>query len=220
VQQPPQQPWGYRPPQPAKAPRPPGGPRPWYRHPVGLLLLASVVVILLALIVPGFTGAGRDTPPTLTTGAFGPPGSTVTPGATTTSAGQPVTDADRLRQAAQAELREAGDVTAVTAPPGGQITVTWEITRAGSQGLTENNARFGVMRIMRAIQQTDLGTAGDYRGVRLVGRYQLPGGTAPTTVVRLRFTRSTVERAEFDDRRYLEAFELADTAVIHPAFRG
>jgi hypothetical protein len=220
VQQPPQQPWGYRPPQPAKPPRPPGTPQPWYRHPVGLLLIGSVVVIMLALIVPAFTGGAQDPAPTVTTGAFGPPRSTVAPGATTTSAGQPVTFADRLREAAQVELREAGEVTGVTAPPGGQITVTWEITRAGSQGLTENNARFGVMRIMRTIQQTEAGTGGGNRRVRLVGRYQFPGGTAPTTVVRLRFDRSTVERAEFDDRRYLEAFELADAAVLHPAFRG
>jgi hypothetical protein len=39
-------------------------------------------------------------------------------------------------------------------------------------------------------------------------------------VVRLRFDPSTVERGDFDDRNYLEAFELADAAVIHPTFRG
>jgi len=39
-------------------------------------------------------------------------------------------------------------------------------------------------------------------------------------VIRLRFNPTTVERAEFDDRRYLEAYELADAAVIHPSFRG
>jgi hypothetical protein len=218
-QPPPQQPWGYRPP-PPKPQRPPGTPPPWYKHPVGLLLIGAVVVILLALVVPAFTGGGQEPAPTVTTGAFGAPGTTVAPAATTTSAGQPLTVADRLRQAAQTELREAGEVTGVTAPPGGQITVTWEIRRAGSQGLTENNARFAVMRIMRAIQQTAAGTGGDYQGVRLIGRYQLAGQAAPTTVVRLRFASSTIERAEFDDRRYLEAFELADAAVIHPAFRG
>jgi hypothetical protein len=216
---PPQQPWGYRPPTP-KPQRPPGTPPPWYKHPVGLLLIAAVVVILLALVVPAFTGGGQQPVPTVTTGAFGAPGTTVAPAATTTSAGQPLTFADRLRQAAQTELREAGEVTGVTAPPGGQITVTWEIRQAGSQGLTENNARFGVMRIMRAIQQTGAGTGDDYQGVRLIGRYQLAGQAAPTTVVRLRFTTSTIERAEFDDRNYLEAFELADAAAIHPAFRG
>jgi hypothetical protein len=179
-----------------------------------------VVVILLALVVPAFTGGGQEPVPTVTSGAFAGPTPTAGPVATTTSAGQPVTVADRLLQTAQAELREAGEVTGVTAPPGGQITVTWDIRQAGSQGLTENNARFAVMRIMRAIQQTDAGTGGDYQGVRLLGRYQLPGQAAPTTVVRLRFTNQTVARAEFDDRRYLEAFELADAAVIHPAFRG
>jgi hypothetical protein len=211
-----QQPWGYRPPEPPKGQRPPGTPPPWYRHPVGLLLIAAVVVIVLALVAPFFTGGGADPVPTVTSGAFIPP-STAAPA--TTSAGQPATAAERLRQAAQAELREAGEVTSVTAPPGGQITVTWEIRQAATQGLTENNARFGVMRIMRAVQQSDA-AAGDYQGVRLLGRSQLPGQAAPATVVRLRFDPETVESARFDDRRYTEAFELADSAAIHPAFRG
>jgi hypothetical protein len=39
-------------------------------------------------------------------------------------------------------------------------------------------------------------------------------------VVRLRFDPATVQGGDFDDRDYLEAFERADAAVIHPAFRG
>ena len=114
-----------------------------------------------------------------------------------------------------------GEVVSVTAPAGGdQVTVTWDIRRAGSQGLTENNARFGVMRIMRTIQQSQLTTAGDPPRVRLAGRYQLPGEATPGTVVRLRFEPGTVERGDFEDRNYLEAFELADGARIHPSFRG
>jgi hypothetical protein len=214
---PPQRPWGYRPPTPP--PPPPGAPPPWYRHPVGMLLIGAVAVIVLALVVPAFTADDPEPAPTVTTADFGVPGTTVTPGAPTTGAGQPATAADRLGQSAQAELREAGQVTEVTVPARGPVTITWEITQAGSQGLTENNARFGVMRIMRAVQQSELG-AGGGREVRLLGRFQLPGQAAPTTVVRLRFAPATVRRADFDDRRYLEAFELADAASVHPAFRG
>lgn len=216
----PRQPWGYRPP-PGKGPRPPGAPPPWYRHPVGMLLIGAAVVIVLALIVPAFTGGGPDPAPTVTTGAFGAPGTTAPPaGGTTTSAGQPPTAEEQLRQAIQGELGEAGEVVSVTAPTGGPLIVTWEIRRAGSPGLTENNARFGVMRIMRAIQETQLAAGGDAPTVRLLGRYQLAGAASPVTVVRLRFDPSTVERGDFDDRDYLEAFELADAAVVHPAFRG
>jgi hypothetical protein len=215
----PREPWGYRPPPSGKQPRPPGAPPPWYRQPVGILLIVVAVVIALALIVPAFTGGGSEQAPTVTTGAFGAPGSTAAPPATTV-AGQPPTVADQLRVAAQDELGAAGKITSVTAPAGGPVTVTWEITRAGSEGLTENNARFGVMRIMRAIQQSQLSAGGDAPRVRLLGRFQLPGAAAPVTVVRLRFEPATVERADFDDRDYLEAFELADAAVIHPAFRG
>jgi hypothetical protein len=213
-------PWGYLPPPSPSGSRPPGAPRPWYRHPVGMLLIGAVVLIVLALVVPVFTGGGTAPAPTVTTGAFGSPGTTAPPAATSTTAGQPQTAEEQLRQAIQAELGEAGEVTSVTLPPGGPVTVTWEIRQAGSQGLTENNARFGVMRIMRVVQQRQLSAGGAAPGVRLLGRYQLPGSATPVTVVRLRFDPATVRRADFDDRRYLEAFELADAAVIHPAFRG
>ena len=213
----PRQPWGYRPPPSPKGPRPPGV-RPWYRHPVGMLLIGAVVLILVALVVPVFTG-GSEPAPTVTTGAFGAPPTTAPPAATTTGS-QPQTPEEQLRQAIQSELGEAGEVTAVAVAPGGQVTVTWEIRRAGSKGLTENNARFGVLRILRAIQQSQLTAAGAAPGVRLLGRYQLPGSATPVTVLRLRFDPSTVARGRFEDRRYLEAFELADAAMIHPAFRG
>jgi hypothetical protein len=217
-QQPPQRPWGYQPPKPPKQPPPPGARPPWYRHPVGMLLIGAVVVILLALIVPAFTGGDEPQAPTPTTGAFGAPGPAPTPAPTATTTGTtlPVTPADRLAQAIQSELGEVGTVVGVQAPPAGTITVTWDIKPGASEGQTRNNARFGVMRIMRTIK---LAGGDDYTGVRLVGRLQLPGGVTPT-VVRLRFARSTVERVDFDDRRYLEAFELADVAVIHPSFRG
>ena len=187
---------------------------------MGLLLIGAVVVIVLALVVPVFNGGGENPGPTVTTGAFGSPGTTAPPVATTTTSGRPPTAEEQLGQAAQDELGTAGKVVSVTAPTGGPVTVTWEIARAGSTGLTKNNARFGVMRIMRAIQQTTASAGGDAPGVRLLGRYQLAGSASPVTVVRLRFDPSTVERGDFDDRRYLEAFELADAAVIHPTFRG
>ena len=217
----PREPWGYRPPPSGKGPRPPGGPSPWYRHPVGILLIVAAVAIVLAVIVPAFTGGGSEPAPTVTTGAFGAPGTTAPPaGGTTSSAGQPPSAAEQLGQAVQDELGQAGEVTSVTAPSGGPVTVTWDIRRAGSSGLTENNARFGVMRIMRAIQESQLVAGGDAPTVRLVGRYQLAGSADPASVVRLRFDSSTVERGNFDDRDYLKAFDLADAAVIHPAFRG
>jgi hypothetical protein len=217
---PPQRPWGYRPPEQPKGPRPPGAPPPWYRHPVGIVLIGAAVVIVAALVLPTFLTRGPEPAPPPTTGAFGGPSTTAPSASTTTTGGQPPTAADQLAQAAQTELGAAGQITSVRAPPGGPITVTWEITRAGSRGLTENNARFGVMRIMRAVQQTQLSAGGAAPVVRLVGQYQLPGAAAPVTVVRLRFDPATVERTDFDDRRYLQAFELADAAVIHPSFRG
>jgi hypothetical protein len=185
-----------------------------------MLMIGAAVVILAALVLPAFFTEGTTPAPTVTTGAFGGPSTTAAPASPTTAA-QPPTASEQLGQAIQAELGEAGEVASVTAPAGGdRVTVTWDIRRAGSQGLTENNARFGVMRIMRAIQQSQLTAAGDPPRVRLTGRYQLPGGAAPVPVVRLRFEPGTVERADFEDRNYLDAFELADGAVIHPSFRG
>jgi hypothetical protein len=214
--QPPQQlPWGYQPPQP------PQPPRPWYRQPLGVFAIITAALLavgLLANAVGGGGGAGPSPATTAAPGAVPPPATaTTTPDTTTTV---PATLADRLRQAAQAELGAVGTVTAVDAEPGGQVTVTWEIAPAATSGLTKNQARLGVLRIMRAVQQVEGGAGNDYRGVRLLGRYRLPGSAEPATVVRLRFSKATVQRTDFSDTRYLQAFELADAAAIHPAFRG
>ena len=39
-------------------------------------------------------------------------------------------------------------------------------------------------------------------------------------MVGLRFAKPTVQRTDFTDTRYLEAYELADAATVQPAFRG
>jgi hypothetical protein len=204
-------PWGYEP------PRPPEPPRPWYRHPLGVFAIITGALLLVGLLANALNGGGQAPAPATTAapGATAPP---ATAAATTTTV--PATPADRIRQAAQGELAAVGTVTAVDAQPGGQVTVTWDIAEAATMGLTKNQARFGTLRIMRAVKQVEAGAGDDYQGVRLLGRFRLPGAAAPATVVRLRFSKATVQRTEFSDRRYLEAYELADAAVIHPAFRG
>jgi hypothetical protein len=208
-QPPPQQPWGYRPPTPPK-PAP-----PWYRHPIGIMLIVTAALGLLLLLLDAFGGAGAPAPAPVTAaepGATGPP-----PTSATTV---PASVADRIRAAAQDELAALGEVTAVQAEPGDRVTVAWEITEAATTGLTKNNARLGVLRIMSAVKQVEAGMGDDYRDVRLLGRFRLPGSTEPATVVSLRFAKSTVQRTDFIDTRYLEAYELADAATIQPAFRG
>jgi hypothetical protein len=207
MQQPPPQPWGYQPP-----PRPPMPGSRWYRHPVGIALIVAVVLILVALLLPAFSGGGAPRAPA-TTGGFAPPAAPATTSTTVVA-----TPATRLREAVQGELAAVGTVTAVELDPGGQVTVIWDIAPAATTGLTKNNARFAVMRIMSALKRSDAGL--DYRSVRLLGRFRLAGRSTPATVVRLRFDRATVQRTDFDERRYLEAYELADAATIHPAFRG
>jgi hypothetical protein len=204
-------PWGYEPPQP------PQPPRPWYRQPLGVFAIITAALLVVGLLANALNGGGGQAPAPATTVA---PGGVAPPAtAATTTTTVPATLADRLRQAAQGELAAVGTVTAVDAQPGGQVTVTWDIAEAATMGLTRNQARLGVLRIMRAVKQVEAGAGDDYQGVRLLGRYQLPGGAAPATVVRLRFSKATVERTEFSDLRYLEAYDLADAATIHPAFR-
>jgi hypothetical protein len=206
-------PWGYEPPQP------PEPPRPWYRHPLGVFAIITGALLVVGLLANALNGGGGQAPATTAAaGAPGAPGPPPTTAATTTTV--PATLADRIGQAAQGELAAVGTVTAVDAEPGGQVTVTWEIAPAATSGLTKNQARLGVLRIMRAVQQVEGGAGNDYRGVRLLGRYRLPGSAEPATVVRLRFSKATVQRTDFSDTRYLQAFELADAAAIHPAFRG
>jgi hypothetical protein len=210
-QPPPPQPWGYRPPEP---PRPP---RPWYRQPLGIFAIVTGVLLVVGLVANAFGGGG---PPEPAPPATAPPGAFTPPATSTTSTTVPATLADQIRQAAQDRLGPSGTVTGVEAEPGGQVTVTWDITEAATMGLTKNGARLGVLRIMAAVKQVEAGAGDDYQGVRLLGRYRLPGSADPATVLRLRFSRATVQQTEFSDLRYLEAYELADAAVVHPAFRG
>jgi hypothetical protein len=211
-QPPPQLPWGYRP------PRPPRPPRPWYLQPLGIFAIVTAALLVIGLLANAFTSGGGQAapapPPTAPPGTFTPPASS---SASTTA---PATLAERLRQDAQAMLGPVGKITAVDAEPGGRVTVAWEITEAATMGLTRNNARLGVLRIMAAVKQAEAGAGDDYQDVRLQGRFRLPGASAPTTVVRLRFSRPTVQQTDFSDLRYLEAYELADAAVVNPTFRG
>jgi hypothetical protein len=210
--QPPQPlPWGYEPPQP------PQPPRPWYRQPLGVFAIITAALLVIGLLANALDG-GAQAPAPATTAAPAATAPPATTGATTTTA--PATLAGRIGQAAQDELAAVGTVTAVDAPPGGQVTVTWEIAEAATMGLTRNQARLGVLRIMRAVKQVEAGAADDYQGVRLLGRFRLPGAAGPVTVVRLRFSKATVQRTEFSDLRYAEAYDLADAAVVDPAFRA
>jgi hypothetical protein len=179
--------------------------------------IITVALLLVGLIANALDGGGQGQAPATTT----PPGATAPPAtaATTTASTAPATLADRLRQAGQQELGTIGTVTAVDVQPAGQITVTWEIAQAATMGLTRNNARLGVLRIMRAVKQVEAGAGDDYQSVRLLGRYRLPGGAEPVTVVRLRFSKATVQRTDLSDLRYAEAYRLADAATVHPAFR-
>jgi hypothetical protein len=205
-------PWGYEPPQP------PQPPRPWYRQPLGVFAIITGALLVIGLLANALNGGGGQAPAPATAAAPGATAPPATTGATTTTV--PATLADRLRQAAQDELAAVGTVTAVDAQPGGQVTVTWEIAEAATMGLTRNQARLGVLRIMRATKQVEAGAGDDYQGVRLLGRFRLPGAAEPATVVRLRFSKATVQRTEFSDLRYAEAYDLADAANIHPAFRA
>lgn len=207
-----QRPWGYEPPQP------PPPPRPWYRQPLGIFAIITVALLVIGLLANAMNGGqapGTAPTTTATPGAGVPP-----PPAAATTTTALATLSDRIRQTAQDQLGAVGTVTGVDAQPGGTVTVTWEIAPAATMGLTRNQARLGVMRIMRAVKQAEAGAGDDYQGVRLLGRYRAPGSTGPKTVVRLRFSKATVQRTDFSDLRYAEAYDLADTAIVDPAFRG
>jgi len=207
-----QRPWGYEP------PRPPQPPRPWYRQPLGIFAIITAALLAVGLLANALDGGQAPGAAPATTAAPGAAPPPPTGAATTTTV--PATLGDRIRQTAQEQLGAVGTVTGVDAQLGGTVTVVWEIAPAATTGLTRNQARLGVLRIMRAVKQAEAGAGDDYQGVRLLGRYRPPGGAEPKTVVRLRFSKATVQRTEFSDLRYAEAYDLADTAIVDPAFRG
>jgi hypothetical protein len=210
-----QRPWGYEPPQP---PQPPQPPRPWYRQPLGIFAIITAALLAIGVLANALGGSQAPGAAPVTTAAPGaapPP-----PTAASTTSTVPATLGDRIRQTAQDNLGAVGTVTAVDAQLGGTVTVSWEIAPAATMGLTRNQARLGALRIMRAVKQAEAGAGDDYQGVRLLGRYRPPGSAEPKTVVRLRFSKATVQRTEFSDLRYAEAYDLADTAIVDPAFLG
>jgi hypothetical protein len=207
-----QRPWGYEP------PRPPQPPRPWYRQPLGIFAIITAALLAIGLLANTLGGGQAPGAAPATTAAPGATAPPPTAAGTTTTA--PATLGDRIRQTAQEQLGAVGTVTGVDAQLGGTVTVAWEIAPAATMGLTRNQARLGVLRIMRAVKQAEAGAGDDYQGVRLLGRYRPPGGAEPKTVVRLRFSKATVQRTDFSDLRYAEAYDLADTAIVDPAFRG
>jgi hypothetical protein len=207
-----QRPWGYEP------PRPPQPPRPWYRQPLGIFGIVTAALLAVGLLANAL--GGGQAPGAAAPATTAAPGAAVPPTAAATTTTVPATLGDRIRQTAQDELGTGGTVAGVDAQPGGTVTVIWEIAPAATMGLTRNQARLGVLRIMRAVKQAEAGAGDDYQGVRLLGRYRPPGGAQPATVVRLRFSKATVQRTDFSDRRYAEAYDLADTAIVDPAFRA
>jgi hypothetical protein len=207
-----QRPWGYEP------PRPPQPPRPWYRQPLGIFGIVTAALLAVGLLANAL--GGGQAPGAAAPATTAAPGAAVPPTAAATTTTVPATLGDRIRQTAQDELGTVGTVAGVDAQLGGTVTVTWEIAPAATMGLTRNQARLGALRIMRAVKQAEAGAGDDYQGVRLLGRYRPPGSAQPTTVVRLRFSKATVQRTDFSDLRYAEAYDLADTAIVDPAFRG
>jgi hypothetical protein len=207
-----QRPWGYEP------PRPPQPPRPWYRQPLGIFGIVTAALLAVGLLANAL--GGGQAPGAAAPATTAAPGAAVPPTAAATTTTVPATLGDRIRQTAQDELGTGGTVAGVDAQPGGTVTVIWEIAPAATMGLTRNQARLGVLRIMRAVKQAEAGAGDDYQGVRLLGRYRPPGGAQPATVVRLRFSKATVQRSDFSERRYAEAYDLADTAIVDPAFRA
>jgi hypothetical protein len=207
-----QRPWGYEP------PRPPQPPRPWYRQPLGIFGIVTAALLAVGLLANAL--GGGQAPGAAAPATTAAPGAAVPPTAAATTTTVPATLGDRIRQTAQDELGTGGTVAGVDAQPGGTVTVIWEIAPAATMGLTRNQARLGVLRIMRAVKQAEAGAGDDYQGVRLLGRYRPPGSAQPATVVRLRFSKATVQRTDFSDRRYAEAYDLADTAIVDPAFRA
>ena len=105
----------------------------------------------------------------------------------------------------------------VTAEPGQRVVIKWAINENLTEGLTKDTARKEAVDILKAIRDAEP----DYNGVVLEGTYSLEdqfGNTSEDRVVIADYDRTTVERINFDNFRFKNVYEIAQSATIHPAF--
>jgi hypothetical protein len=103
---------------------------------------------------------------------------------------------------------------------GGDIVVVWGIAENLTTGLTKDSARLDAVAILRVVRKSGIT---DYEQVRLNGWFPLVdeyGNSRDDRVVFGGFSRSTVERINYDGVDFKHIFDLADRgSVILPAFR-
>lgn len=136
----------------------------------------------------------------------------------------PPSPAEALKAAIKENLKKSnrdgvarlGDV--VYEGPGAAVWVTWAINQNITEGLTKDTARRDATEVLEAIRKAGI----SYSVIVLTGTFELVdqlGNSEESTVVRAEYLRSTVDQINFEGFNFKNAFEIAETAVIHPSFQ-
>lgn len=101
---------------------------------------------------------------------------------------------------------------------GDDLSISWAIGESLTEGLTKDKARREATQILETVRKQGV----TYRTISLVGSYQLVDrldNSSEDTVVRATYGKATVDRINFSGFDFKNVFDIAATAIIHPAFR-
>jgi len=109
------------------------------------------------------------------------------------------------------------DVTSVDIA-GGTVTIYFSISDNLSEDMVVGGAKADVMYMLKDIAESGY----DYSEIRIIGRFPMIdsyGNSEIMNVVDLRYSRSTIDRINWSGFLYENAFAIADSRNIHPAFQ-
>lgn len=226
----------WYPPQPSSPPTPPPGTgrpplprRAWSRFRgwptwVQIVLVAFAVIVIIGAAVGGGEDEGDKVASTDSTAVKTT--TTKAPKATTTTAATvPSSPQEVLRKAIDKSLSDGNRgkgverLGAVNFTPGGDIEVHWAINEGFTDGLTKDRARRDAVEILEGVRKSGVT---DYDTLTIIGTYALVdqlGNSSEDLAVRALYDKATVDAINFDGFDFKNAFEVAEGAMIHPAFR-
>jgi len=125
----------------------------------------------------------------------------------------------RVRKALGSSNRDVKRVRSVKwSAAKGTVTVAWAINDNLTEGLTKTGARLDAKEILEAVKDRAI----PIKRVVLVGSFPLQdqyGNASEETVVRATFSGEVMDRINYETVDIRRIYDLADSAVIVPAFQ-
>jgi len=106
----------------------------------------------------------------------------------------------------------------VGAEPDAQIFIEWTINDNLTEGLIKSGAQIDIADILEAIDESGF----EYGSVFVEGTFSMVdqyGDASEMVVISARYTRTTVERINWENFLWDNVYAIADEVWVHPAFQ-